>query len=70
MPDEPIPSEALYGVSKQPSPTCPIIDTGIRTIVKLQKHIRGYERAEQDELRDLRLQRLQLRDNRATSVGL
>lgn len=47
------PSEVRYGISKQPPPTCPIINDALESVNKLQKRIRNYERADEDELRDM-----------------
>ncbi len=53
MSDESQPSETLYGISRQPAPACPTINAAIDDVVKLQRRIKGYERAEEDELRDM-----------------
>jgi len=47
------PSEKRYGISKQPEPTCPMIDKVIGEIEAIQKAIRGYEKADEEELRDM-----------------
>ena len=46
-------SEALYGVSKQPPDTCPLINEAIKDVDRVFKIIRGYERADESELRDM-----------------
>lgn len=46
-------SEELYGITKQPPPTCPLIDDALKEVNGCQKRIRNYERADEDELRDM-----------------
>lgn len=46
-------SEELYGITKQPEDTCPLIDAALSEINGMQKRIRGYERASEEELRDM-----------------
>lgn len=46
-------SEELYGITKQPPPTCPIIDEALREVDLIAKCIRGYERADESELREM-----------------
>lgn len=45
-------SESLHEISAQPGPTCPLIDEALREVAKCLSVLRGYERAEEDELRD------------------
>lgn len=47
------PSEALYGIVAQPEPTCPLINEALDSVERMQRKIRGYERADEDELRDM-----------------
>ena len=47
------PSELRYGIVKQPEPCCPLINSALEEVNGLQKRIRGYERASEDELRDM-----------------
>ena len=46
-------SEELYGISKQPAETCPIIDEALRELGAIARRIRGYERADESEMRDM-----------------
>ena len=46
-------SEELYGISKQPTETCPIIDEALRELGEIARRIRGYEKADEYELRDM-----------------
>lgn len=46
-------SEELYGISKQPAETCPIIDEALRELGAIARRIRGYEKADESELRDM-----------------
>lgn len=46
-------SEELYGISKQPAETCPIIDEALRELAAIARRIRGYEKADESELRDM-----------------
>ena len=46
-------SEELYGISKQPAETCPIIDEALRELGEIERRIRGYEKADESELRDM-----------------
>jgi hypothetical protein len=46
-------SEELYGVSRQPEPTCPLINEAIEAVQKCQKSIRNLDLLDADELRDL-----------------
>ena len=46
-------SEELYGISKQPAETCPIIDEALRELGEIARRIRGYEKADESELRDM-----------------
>ena len=47
------PSELRYGIVKQPEPCCPLINSALEEVNGLQKRIRNYERADEDELRDM-----------------
>ena len=51
-PDSPT-SETLHGVTAQPRPTCPLIDDALDEVNRMLKTIRRYERASEDELRDM-----------------
>ena len=46
-------SEELYGIVEQPRNTCPMIDEALRELAQIARRIRGYERAGEDELRDM-----------------
>ena len=46
-------SEYVFGISKQPLDTCPMIDEAVKDITEIYKTIRNYERADEDELRDM-----------------
>lgn len=46
-------SEELYGIIKQPVPTCPIINEALTEVNEMQKLIRGYERADENELKSM-----------------
>ncbi len=46
-------SEAVFGICEQPPPTCPLINDALDRVNKLQKTIRGYERADEGELRNM-----------------
>lgn len=45
-------SEVEHGVSEQPPETCPMIDEVLSIIEKCQDGLRGYERMEEEEMRD------------------
>jgi len=47
------PSEKRYGITKQPPPTCDIINKVISEVEDCQRELRGYEKAEEEELRDM-----------------
>ena len=46
-------SEEEHYVSEQPGDTCPLIDKAYACIEKCQRTIRNYERADEEELRDM-----------------
>lgn len=46
-------SERLYGIRPQPRETCPKIDEVLGEARDLSRRIRGYEKASEDELRDM-----------------
>lgn len=46
-------SEELYGIVKQPAETCPMIDEALRELSEIARRIRGYEKADESELRDM-----------------
>lgn len=46
-------SEQTYGIRAQPPPTCPIIDEALDEVQLIAKCIRGYERAGEEELRNM-----------------
>lgn len=46
-------SEQRHGISAQPADTCPLIDKARACVEKCQREMRGYERAEEAELRDM-----------------
>ena len=51
-PDSPT-SETLHGVTAQPPPTCPLIDDALDEVHRILKAIRRYERASEDEMREM-----------------
>lgn len=46
-------SEEIHEISQQPPPTCEIIDKALKEINDTQRRIRGYEKSDEDELRDM-----------------
>lgn len=46
-------SEYRFGISKQPPNTCPLIDKAHVYVEKIYQAMRGYEKADEDELRDI-----------------
>lgn len=46
-------SETRYDVPAQPQPTCPMIDMVIEAINDTFKDIRGYEKADEAELKEM-----------------
>lgn len=50
MPDSDT-SESRHGIAAQPDPCCPLIDDALDEVAQMQRGIRGYERAGEDELR-------------------
>ena len=46
-------SEEIYGITKQPPPTCPLIDEALKEVERCQKRIMRYEKSDEDELRDM-----------------
>ena len=48
-----IPSEKLYCIVSQPDECCPLIDSALELVMKCQDELRGYERANEDQLREM-----------------
>ena len=46
-------SESLHGIPAQPPPSCPLVDKAIQVVEQIQRDIKGFERAEEQELRDM-----------------
>lgn len=46
-------SESTYGIVEQPAETCPVIDKAVRSVDVIRKIIKGYEKADEAELRDM-----------------
>jgi len=45
-------SEQLHEVCEQPPETCPLIDTVVQTVKKCMDELRGYERMDEDQMRE------------------
>ena len=46
-------NEEAFEVSKQPNPTCPMIDSLIKRANEIMKTVRGYSKADEEELRSM-----------------
>ena len=45
-------SESQYGIVEQPEASCPLVDKAIKCCKSMTDQMRGYEKYEEDELRD------------------
>lgn len=45
-------SETLYGITEQPSPTCPMIDEAIASLRKALKSLSGWKKMDEEQLKD------------------
>ena len=50
---EQVTSEQIHGVPDQPPPTCPLVDKAIQVVEQIQRDIKGFDRADESELRDM-----------------
>ena len=46
-------NEEQFEISEQPNPTCPMIDSVIKRAKEIMKTIRGYGKADEEELRSM-----------------
>lgn len=44
-------SEEIFGIVKQPPPTCPLVDEAIKIVQACADDLRGYERMDEEDLR-------------------
>lgn len=46
-------NEEVFKIKKQPEPTCPMIDGLIKRVNSIERQIKGYNAAEENELREM-----------------